>query len=104
MMNAAPLNDGLKPEERAKIIRLIKAVVPDAEIYLYGSRARGTYHHGSDIDIALKCKGLTRYDAGEVRQVLESIWLPYGFDVIALDAIGDKLYQAIKDELVPWIN
>lgn len=32
--------DGLDPEIKAKIIRLCKAVIPDAEIWLYGSRAR----------------------------------------------------------------
>lgn len=96
------LNDGLEPEERAKIIRLIKAVFPEAEIYLYGSRARGTYHHGSDVDIALGGKGLTRYNAGEVKAVLEGSRVPYVFDVVALDAMGDEFGKIIKDEMVLW--
>jgi predicted nucleotidyltransferase len=96
------LNDGLEPEEKAKIIRLIKAVIPAAEIYLYGSRARGTYHHGSDVDIALGGKGLTRYNAGEVRAVLEGSRLPYIFDIIALDAVGNEFINIIKGEMVLW--
>ncbi|MBM3893912.1 nucleotidyltransferase domain-containing protein [Candidatus Dependentiae bacterium] len=95
-------NDGIEPEERAKIIRLIKAVIPSAEIYLYGSRARGTYRHGSDVDIALGGKGITRYNAGEVRTVLEGSRLPYIFDVVALDAIGEEFNNIIKNEMVLW--
>ena len=98
------VHDGLQPEERAKIIRLIKAIVPEAEIYLYGSRARGTFQHGSDIDIALKGEGLTRFNAGEVREVLEASRLPYAFDVVALAAAGDEFYQVIKDEMVLWMK
>lgn len=40
----------------AKIKQLIKAQVPSAIVYLYGSRAKGTAHSGSDWDVLVLLK------------------------------------------------
>lgn len=38
---------------KQKIIALINALIPDAKVILYGSRARGDFAEWSDIDLAL---------------------------------------------------
>ncbi len=38
------LSYGLTPEAQAKIINICKAIIPDATIWLYGSRARTDYY------------------------------------------------------------
>ncbi|MBI1318778.1 MAG: nucleotidyltransferase domain-containing protein [Candidatus Hydrogenedens sp.] len=57
--------------ESGQITALVKAAVlgiaPDAEVYLYGSRARGDFQPDSDWDFLVLC------DEGERREVREKV-------------------------------
>ncbi len=44
----------LKPESLKTIRELLKAYVPKAEVWAYGSRVDGTGHDASDLDLALR--------------------------------------------------
>jgi len=50
---------------------------------IYGSRAKGTYHHNSDIDIALD-GDVTPLEAQFIAGDLAELPLPYQFDVVSL--------------------
>ena len=54
-------------------------------VLLFGSRAMGTHHAGSDIDLAVKGKQLIPAMLSEFRQALEALHLPYFFDVLHYD-------------------
>ena len=43
----------LDEKTQKKIVAIISALIPQAKIYLFGSRARGTNSEWADIDIAL---------------------------------------------------
>jgi predicted nucleotidyltransferase len=61
---------------KQKIIAVISALIPDAKIYLFGSRARGTNAGRADIDIALDAgKPLLQRDVDEVKVCLERVIL-----------------------------
>jgi predicted nucleotidyltransferase len=75
---------------------------------LFGSRAKGTFRRGSDVDIALEGEELSREDIVSISLVLnEETNLPYRFDVVDrnrlenqelaehIDRVGWKLYQRI---------
>ncbi len=45
---------GLRPQDLAEIIGLIRQFSDIEETVIFGSRAKGNYKKGSDIDIAIK--------------------------------------------------
>jgi len=63
---------------------------------LYGSRAKGNYRHGSDIDLALEGRGLdeTQLPALEIR--LDDLLLPYCID---LSRLADIQNEALRDHI-----
>ena len=48
---------------------------------LYGSRAKGTHHARSDIDIALVGENLNRFDIGAIQMDLDDLDIPWQVDV-----------------------
>jgi uncharacterized protein len=75
------LNIGIKPE----ILNLLTAVFKTYEaietVVLYGSRAKGTYHAGSDIDITLTGEKLNDSMIGRIEDDIDNLPLPYSFDI-----------------------
>ncbi|MEW5827548.1 MAG: nucleotidyltransferase domain-containing protein [Chloroflexota bacterium] len=58
---------------------------------LYGSRAKGNYKNGSDIDLTLRGgKELTLQVLYRIMDELDDLLLPYTFDLSILNLIGDS--------------
>ena len=58
---------------------------------LYGSRAKGNYKTGSDIDLSLYGKELTADTLWQIADALDDLLLPYSFDLSIfeqLDHVG----------------
>lgn len=90
-------------KNKTKIIALVSVIVPQAKIYLYGSRARGTNSEWSDIDIALDAgEPIYRLNMAEVRDILEASNIPYKVDVIDLNSVSESLRHAIERDKVLW--
>jgi len=86
-----------------KIIDLVSALVPQAKIYLYGSRARGTNDEWSDIDIALDAGDkLSNTIIDEVKSVLDATNLPYKFDVVDFNRVSSDMQESIKRDRKVW--
>jgi len=67
------------------------------EIILFGSRAKGTFRNGSDIDIALKGRNLKLNDILDAISVVDKLLLPYKLDLV--------IYTRIKEpDLTEHIN
>jgi predicted nucleotidyltransferase len=97
-------DSGLTLEAKNKIIRLCKAIVPDARIILYGSRARGGYAKRSDIDLAIDAgRPLDIMELGELQEVLAATNLFYRFDVVDWQSIVSPTFKAeIERDGVIW--
>ncbi len=81
---------GLK-ESVIRKIRAVFAVYPQVEkAVLYGSRAKGNFKNGSDIDLTL-CGGkdLTLNVLYKVSNDLDDLLLPYTIDLSIFNQIGD---------------
>lgn len=59
------------------------------EAVLYGSRAKGNYKHGSDIDLTLRGQSLTWDILYKLLQEIDDLMLPYSFDLSILAQISD---------------
>lgn len=88
---------------KGKIISIINALMPDARIYLFGSRARGSGGQWSDIDLALDMGERLDYrDLGEVKDLMEALRIPYKVDVVDVHAVSDKMREEIFRDKVEW--
>ena len=56
---------------------------------MYGSRAKGTFRNGSDIDLTLLGKGLTLSILFAIENDLGDLMLPYKIDLSILQKIED---------------
>jgi predicted nucleotidyltransferase len=79
-------------------IRAVFARFPEIErALLYGSRAKGNYKPGSDIDLALEGDALTPGILGRIQNALEDGLLPYRFDLsIHADLTHAELLEHIR--------
>jgi len=59
------------------------------KVILYGSRAKGTYHNGSDIDLTFVGESLTAKNLYQIDDDLEALLLPYTFDLSLLEEIDN---------------
>ena len=72
---------GLSGKTIAKM-QAVLAHYPQVErAILYGSRAKGTFRNGSDIDLTLKGDALTHRELGKIDMELDDLLLPYKIDL-----------------------
>lgn len=72
---------GLKESTIDKIISVFVKYAKIEKILLYGSRARGNYRNGSDIDLTLIGKYLNYSQLGSIESDIDDLFLPYSFDI-----------------------
>ena len=89
---------GLNPEDLNKIVRVVYSHSKVVEIILFGSRAKGTYKEGSDIDLALITRQpFTLFELNTIKVELDELLLPYKIDLIEFDKISNvDLVEHIK--------
>jgi predicted nucleotidyltransferase len=88
---------GLKPLVIEQI-KQVFAVHPEIDqAILYGSRAKGTHHNGSDIDLCLRGESLTLPLQLKIENELEGLLLPYKIDL-------SIFHQLDNPDLVDHIN
>ena len=81
---------GLKQNDVENIISILKAHNEVEEALIFGSRAKGNYKNGSDVDIALK--GNLNFEiVSRISYLLnEETLMPYKFDVLNYNTIKNK--------------
>ncbi|NJL59210.1 MAG: nucleotidyltransferase domain-containing protein [Desulfobacteraceae bacterium] len=71
-------------EEVIEQVRGVFSKYPQIEqAVLYGSRAKGNYRNGSDIDLTLKGRDLNLSIISQINLDLDDLLLPYTFDISA---------------------
>jgi len=72
---------GLKDETVAAIHAVFARFPAIEEVVLYGSRAKGAFKPGSDIDLTIREHGLSFDDLLCLENQLDDLLLPYKFDL-----------------------
>ncbi len=81
---------GLSNQDLSAIIDTLKQEPNVEKAYIFGSRAKGSYKPGSDVDIALKGNQLTIEDISRISYLLnEETNMPYKFDLINYSSIKE---------------
>jgi len=81
---------GLSELDLSKVISILIKNEKIDEVILFGSRAKGNFSNGSDIDLALKGNCLTLNDILDASIEIDKLYLPYKFDLIIFDRINEK--------------
>lgn len=89
---------GLSETDLQNIITVCESNPRIYSVILFGSRAKGTYNPGSDIDLALKGNNLNLNDILEASLLLEELFLAYKFDLIIYDRIKEDALRKHIDK------
>jgi len=91
-------NFGLTVEDITTLYAILQKHGEVEEAYIFGSRAKGNYKHGSDVDIALKGEKIQGDVVTTISYELnEETLMPYRFDVLNFHTVSN-------DDLVEHIN
>ncbi len=94
---------GVNSETRKKIVDIIITLMPDAKIYVHGSRADGTYRQGSDIDIALDTGYKIPWrNVQELHDVLNALRTKHCIDVMDINNTSKNVKEIIESEKIVW--
>lgn len=81
---------GLSSETIASIQEVFENYPQVSQVLLYGSRAKGNYRNGSDIDLTLLGKDLTLNDTlYPIMDDIDELDLPYSFDFSIFEQLDD---------------
>jgi uncharacterized protein len=72
---------GLTPEQLALLQQVFKKHSEVEAVKLYGSRAKGTFHERSDVDLVLIGTGIDRFLVADLLMDLADTDLPYTVDL-----------------------
>ena len=91
---------GLDEKVVKDIISIIEKYDEVERACIFGSRARGNYRKGSDIDIALFGESLTNQINTKIYFEIDDLYLPYKIDLINFNSLGkdDKIKESILRE------
>ena len=91
------------PHEDRIVEEILKVCKPD-EIILFGSRAKGNFRKGSDIDIAVKgCREKTFRERRKLRERLNALAGLYSVDLIFYEDVDDSMRKIIDETgVVVW--
>lgn len=81
MKEAATPHFGLDPSVIAKLGAVFAQYPGVAEVRLYGSRAKGSFHNGSDIDLTILGDGVSDQQLLHMESDIDDLLLPYSVDL-----------------------
>lgn len=88
---------GLKESILAKIIAVFTALPEVQQVILYGSRAKGAFRNGSDIDLVIRGESVSPSQLISLENQLDDLLLPYDIDL-------SLLHQIDNQDLIDHIN
>ena len=80
---------GISPEQLNEIVNLIAKTNVIRKIVIFGSRAKGNYEKGSDIDLALFGDNVELNDLLELSVKIDQLELPYKIDLVNYNRISN---------------
>jgi predicted nucleotidyltransferase len=88
---------GISDKSFGILLNVMKSYPQIEEAFIFGSRARGTYKSGRDIDIALKGEKLSDEIVWDITALLNNETpIPYKADVLA---VNDSLPSSLADHI-----
>lgn len=73
-----------------KILDVLEAYSAVKSVLLFGSRAKGDFRPGSDIDLCLEAPGLSLSERLEIETRLDDLMLPWRIDLLVRHEIDNQ--------------
>lgn len=87
--------------QRARVRQAVHAAVPNAKVYVFGSRATGTARPFSDLDLLfVDPPRLQWHQRAALVDLLEASDLPFCVDIVEADALPQGMRARVKKEHV----
>lgn len=93
-MNTLAERTGLPPQAVHAIQTTLANCPALEQAVLYGSRAKGNFKRGSDIDLTLKGSQLSHRDLLDLTDALDELMLPYMIDLSLYTQISNPALRA----------
>ncbi len=85
------------PDHRAQQLICLLSAQPEVQsLWLFGSRAMGTYQPGSDIDLCLEAPGLSHAHRLQLLAALDGLLLPWRVDLVLLHQLDADVREHVK--------
>ncbi len=93
----------IRPQDLAIIKTVLRALLPpDAQVWVFGSRAKWTTRRSSDLDLAIDAgRALTRHEKYALEDAFEESDLPYKVDCVDVHRVSPEFQAIINKEKVP---
>lgn len=97
------LRPSLPEQDKHSLIKIILSHLPNATIYLFGSRARHENTATSDIDLALD-NGIKidRFILSMIKEAIEESQIPFLVDIVDFNSISADLRDQIFKDKIVW--
>jgi uncharacterized protein len=90
-------------QDKQSLIRIVLKHLPNAKIFLFGSRARKDNSAESDIDVALDNEGkIDSWIMSQIREDLEESQIPFSVDIVDMNDISQNLKEQILKNRIEW--
>ncbi len=81
---------GIPEQASREVLEVLQTVDGLRRVVLFGSRAKGTFRLGSDIDLCLEADSLDFSELVNLENKLDDLMLPWRFDVAVRDQITNS--------------
>jgi predicted nucleotidyltransferase len=88
---------GLSVRDMATIISVLKSHTEIKHVLIFGSRAKGNYHPGSDIDLAIMNSNVSPNTLGKIQDEFKESNLPYFVDLVDFTTLN---HDDLKDHIM----
>lgn len=83
--------------------KLLKEKLPEgSQVFLFGSRAKGTSAKFSDIDIGVIADKDIEKVIIEIKEIIEESFVPYDIDIIDFNKVSKKFKEEAMKRIIPW--
>ncbi len=91
----------LRPQDFEIIKFIINSQLPNAQVWLFGSRAKGNAKPFSDTDLLIDNHSpLTLLEFSQIKEALSESSLPMLVDIVDRQTIKPEFFEQIKEDLV----
>ena len=93
----------IAPDHLGIVAKILNEIVPEAEVFVFGSRAIGPAKAHSDLDLAIREKNgpVDNGDMQKLKMAFEESDLPYRVDVVDLLSVSDEFRAIVEKQAVP---
>ena len=97
----------LQPKHRRALERLLRAHLPDVEVWAYGSRVNGRSHDGSDLDLVLRGPGLREIPSdrlGDFEEAVRESNIPFLVEARDWVRLPERFHGEIERDYVVLVE